>query len=260
MPPIKDAKTDSTIRRSRGPGTPLYMQVANDLKSEIVRGVYQVGTQLPSESVLVARFKVSRQTVRQALRMLREAGLVKSHQGLGTIVERPGLHHGYVHQVDTISDLFPAGVETRYQTPIRGLEPLPAMAQVFSDAGATKKWLEIKALRYRERDQHPFNLMHVYVAEPFSSIGRFIADHHGSIYALIENMFAESIDEVEQVITTFRADREAAADLGMELGDTGVEVRRKYMISGSDRVALISINRYASDQFSFSMKLRKVRG
>lgn len=235
------------------------MQVVQDLRSEIVRGIYPIGTQLPSESALVERFSVSRQTVRQALRTLREAGLVRSHQGLGTIVERPGLDYGYVHQVNTIADLFPIGVETRYFRPEGGLEPLPATAQAFACVDPGSKWLVIKAHRFREGCDIPFNTMYAYVAESFSNIGRIIADHRGSIYSLIENMYGEAIDEVEQVITAFRADRDAATDLDMEQGDVGVEVRRRYLITSTNRVALLSINRYAPDQFSFSMKLRKVR-
>lgn len=260
MPPNRTVDSTSKNRRGRGPGTPLYMQVVNELKAEIVRGVHPVGTQLPSESALVDRFQVSRQTVRLALRTLREAGLVKSHQGLGTIVERPGLNYGYVHQVNTISDLFPTDVDTHYMPPDAGLAPLPAKARVFPDLDTEGKWLEIKAKRYRQGDNRPFNIMCAYVDEGFSGIGRIIADYRGSIYALIETMFGETIDEVEQVITTFAADRETADELGMGIGDIGVEVRRKYLISSSNQTALVSINRYAPDKFSFSMKLRKVRG
>lgn len=260
MPQSNASKSASANRRTRGPSTPLYMQVVNELKAEIVRGAHPIGAQLPSESALVERFGVSRQTVRQALRMLREAGLVRSHQGLGTIVERPGLNYGYVHQIDTISDLFPADVETRYLRPEQGLARLPPEAFVFPGIPPDSRWLATRACRSKEQDAHSFNLMTAYIAEPFASIGRIIEDHRGSIYSLIENMFAESIDEVEQVITTFRADCDTAAKLGMKTGETGVEVRRKYMITSVGQIALISINRYAPGEFSFSMSLKKMRG
>jgi hypothetical protein len=45
----------------------------------------------------------------------------------------------------------------------------------------------------------------------------------------------------------------------MAVNETGVEVRRKYMITSAGLIALISINRYAAGEFNFSMKLKKVR-
>ena len=246
-------------KRTRGPGAPLYMQVVNELKAEIARGVPEVGSQLPSESALVARFGVSRQTVRQALRTLREAGLVQSHQGRGTIVERSGLTYGYVHQINTISDLFPADVETRYQLSEHGLAALPPEALVFPGIPPGGRWLTIQAYRFRDRADRPFNLMTAFVAEPFAGIGDRIEAHRGSIYSLIESTYAKAIDEVEQVITTFKADAETAAQLGMAVNETGVEVRRKYMITSAGLIALISINRYAAGEFNFSMKLKKMR-
>ena len=65
---------------------PLYRRVVQTLKQEIVSGVYPVDSQLPTEGVLQERFSVSRHTIREALRELREAGLVASRQGFGTTV------------------------------------------------------------------------------------------------------------------------------------------------------------------------------
>ena len=53
-----------------------YLQVARTLRKEIVDGVYPVGSQLPTEHELCERFAVSRYTVREALRRLRDDNLV----------------------------------------------------------------------------------------------------------------------------------------------------------------------------------------
>ena len=52
-----------------------YLQVARTLRKEIVDGVYPVGSQLPTEQQLCERFEVSRYTVREALRRLRDDNL-----------------------------------------------------------------------------------------------------------------------------------------------------------------------------------------
>jgi GntR family transcriptional regulator len=70
---------------------PLYVQVADWIRGEIERERLEPGTMLPSEADLQRRFEVSRATVRQAVRELAFAGLVKREQGRGTFVAVPPL-------------------------------------------------------------------------------------------------------------------------------------------------------------------------
>ena len=67
---------------------PAYDQVAGQLKLLILNGSLAPGERLPVESSLGAAFGVSRNTVREALRMLSSAGLVRTERGVngGTFV------------------------------------------------------------------------------------------------------------------------------------------------------------------------------
>lgn len=64
----------------------LFIQIYDELYGAITTGVYKEGTMLPSEAALMEMYKVSRVTVRQALSLLQEDGIVRSIQGKGTIV------------------------------------------------------------------------------------------------------------------------------------------------------------------------------
>lgn len=55
---------------------------------QIARGIYRVGSRLPSEAQLSDAFGVSRPVVREALARLRLDNIVRSRQGSGTWVER----------------------------------------------------------------------------------------------------------------------------------------------------------------------------
>jgi GntR family transcriptional regulator len=69
------------------PGGPAkYRQLADHLRAEIEAGRYPPGQALPTETQLVDQFKVSRNTVRQAVALLRSAGLVNVEQGRGAFV------------------------------------------------------------------------------------------------------------------------------------------------------------------------------
>lgn len=65
---------------------PSYVGVYNTLYSDIMNDLYPQGHILPSESALAEKYNVSRNTVRQALAVLNEDGLIIKSQGKGTIV------------------------------------------------------------------------------------------------------------------------------------------------------------------------------
>ena len=60
--------------------------VLADLRSEIESGTVPVGSRLPSEAALAARYGVSRSVVREALRSCASLGLTETHTGKGTFV------------------------------------------------------------------------------------------------------------------------------------------------------------------------------
>lgn len=65
---------------------PSYVPIYNMLYSDIINGLYSYGSQLPSEVVLTEKYGVSRNTLRQALTILREDGLIEKQQGKSTII------------------------------------------------------------------------------------------------------------------------------------------------------------------------------
>ncbi|MGK5520709.1 GntR family transcriptional regulator [Micromonospora sp. URMC 107] len=67
-------------------GQPRYRAIAEDLMDRIREGTMPPGTFLPTESALTAEFRASRGTVRQAISILRDQGLVSTEHGRGTCV------------------------------------------------------------------------------------------------------------------------------------------------------------------------------
>lgn len=73
---------------------PLYHQLKTLILQEIETGRWKPDEQLPTEEQLSARFRVSKITVRQALRELANLGWVRREQGRGTFVQRLPLEEG----------------------------------------------------------------------------------------------------------------------------------------------------------------------
>jgi GntR family transcriptional regulator len=63
-----------------------YRDIATQLRSEIAGGEPAPGSVLPSEATLSKRFGTSRVTIRRALELLRDDGLLESRQGAGWFV------------------------------------------------------------------------------------------------------------------------------------------------------------------------------
>jgi GntR family transcriptional regulator, transcriptional repressor for pyruvate dehydrogenase complex len=60
--------------------------VVEQLRDRIIRGDFQPGEKLPSESMLMDQFAVSRTVVREAVSRLQAAGLVETYRGKGSFV------------------------------------------------------------------------------------------------------------------------------------------------------------------------------
>ena len=93
---------------------PKYQFIADSLRQEIEKGRYNGGQPLPTEQFLCQRFQISRQTVRRALSLLEEEGLITRRQGSGSHLreraEPEELPHRSIAVVTTyISDyIFPS--------------------------------------------------------------------------------------------------------------------------------------------------------
>lgn len=76
----------SARRRTQGDDpvrTVRYREIAATLRDRLVGGEFAAGKLLPSEAELSAEHEASRVTVRRALEVLRDEGLIESRQGLG---------------------------------------------------------------------------------------------------------------------------------------------------------------------------------
>lgn len=67
---------------------PLYLQVADILRTRIGRREWPVGSCIPTLEALAAEFGVARITVRQAVQLLTQEGLLSPKRGLGTVVTK----------------------------------------------------------------------------------------------------------------------------------------------------------------------------
>jgi GntR family phosphonate transport system transcriptional regulator len=95
----------------RKAGTALWHQIGEALAADIVAGTLEAGARLPTEPELMARFGVSRFTVRQALAHLEQRGLVRAEQGRGTFVHGGALGYALSKRTRFSRNLIEQGFE-----------------------------------------------------------------------------------------------------------------------------------------------------
>jgi GntR family transcriptional repressor for pyruvate dehydrogenase complex len=79
--PLGDKPVYKAVRTSR-----LYEQIVQQIEDSILKGALKPGDQLPAERELAQNFGVSRTAVREAVKALREKGLVEAYSGRGTFI------------------------------------------------------------------------------------------------------------------------------------------------------------------------------
>lgn len=82
-----------------------YQEIFNDLKDKIMTKTYPAGSLLPTENELKNQYQVSRDTVRKALTLLTQKGLIQKRQGRGSMVLSQDLLHFPVSDLTSYKEL-----------------------------------------------------------------------------------------------------------------------------------------------------------
>ncbi|MFM8650032.1 MAG: GntR family transcriptional regulator, partial [Actinomycetota bacterium] len=97
-------KYNTSVREIR------YRAIAEDVRRRVVEGEYAAGSLLPSEAELGVEFDASRVTVRRALEVLRDEGLVDARQGFGWFVASAPLRQSLGRLATIESQLVDGGI------------------------------------------------------------------------------------------------------------------------------------------------------
>lgn len=178
-------------------GLPLYLQVASTLRTAILRGVYPVGLRMPTEEELCGRFKVSRHTIREALRQLRADGLIASRPGERPTVAPPRLPRREEHIGAAIGpDFFDYVIGTRLA--IETMEKEPISRAVAAETGLIEgeEWLAVKGYRTGIEDGRLTCWNEYAIAPSHAMAGRLLKRHVGPLIPLLEDLFDQRITRI----------------------------------------------------------------
>jgi GntR family transcriptional regulator len=146
------------VRRTR------YQQIADELRARLGSGELRAGQLLPSEFELSHDYSASRVTVRRALEMLRDEGLVDSRQGFGWFVAADPVRQSLGRLGTIESQLSAEGIHSeRRVIDFRFVAAPPRVRQVLG----TETVLRVRRLNLA--DDHPFALVTVWCPERYGA-------------------------------------------------------------------------------------------
>ena len=120
------AGTGAVLVEARlGGRVPRYLRIADALRRRLAAGATGRAARLPSEPALAAEFQVSRETLREALALLRDEGLIYSLVGRGTFAS-PAHRPVGVRITQPINEPYVAGRPSVLKVLDHGLVPAPA--------------------------------------------------------------------------------------------------------------------------------------
>jgi len=158
------------------PGIPRYLQIADAIRHDL-RGD---GERIPSEHALCKQFAVSRPTIRQALDVLVEEGLLYRHAGRGTFSTPSGATDRKLRVIGSVGDMMALGDETWFKLVGREIVPVPANIAQALRLPARSSVYRISGVRHA--DNGPFQHVTAYVP---LTIGTALSDEDLSKTSLI---------------------------------------------------------------------------
>jgi DNA-binding GntR family transcriptional regulator len=239
------------------PGAPsggkLYRQVADQLLARIKSGKIAIGDALPPEPELAQQYEVSRHTMREALRILRELGVVDRRPGAGTVVKARAPQPAYVQVIRSPSELLqypPSRLTVRSTETVRADRKLAKQLQCRTG----ERWVHVRAVRSLRGKRTPIHWLDTYMLPEYAGIVPWIGKRDQYLYEMISEKYGEVATSVLMDLAGSRLSPELAMELDAEAGEPSLRIIRRYAGTGQ-RVYLISISEHPVHRYSFRLQL-----
>jgi GntR family transcriptional regulator len=239
---VATAESSTPINRPRADRA---RRTADVLRQQIHAGAYPDG--LPAENDLATEFFVSRNTIREALTVLKNEGLIERGPKVGTHVAQRKYHHGLdalLGLKETFKDLGEVRNEVRAAMPVTAPPAVAGRLQLKPGDQA----VFIERLRYL--GDLPLSLDLTYLTPDIGTRILDFALESNDLFALIEQVTGHRLGSASLALEAIPADAHSAATLQVPDGaallmlerltslDDGRPVDLEYIRMRGDRIAM----------------------
>ncbi|MTB63567.1 trehalose operon repressor [Streptococcus sp. zg-86] len=224
-----------------------YQEIFNDIKEKITEHIYPAEHVLPTEKELQAQYQVSRDTIRKALAMLTERGLIQKVQGKGSLVLKQELLDFPVSGLTSYQELAQS-LRMENQTKVVSLELVTVTSSLAQLTGFEPYQQVWKIVRTRSIDGKVSVLDTDYLSKEFvPHLTKEIAQV--SIYAYLEGELGLDIAYAQKEITVEPTNREER-ELMNSKDDYLVQIRSRVFLGNTQQFQYTE-SKHKIDKFRF---------
>ncbi|WP_144636994.1 GntR family transcriptional regulator [Bordetella genomosp. 13] len=237
------------------PRAPRYKAIYQDLARGIRSGRYPVMTLLPTEHELCVQYDASRHTVREAIRLLTEAGMVSRRPGVGTRVEAAKSATRYTQRISQLSDLFQYIKNASLR--VHDVRMIKANARQADMLGCPHRhpWLYVRAIKLLGARAAPVAFSEAYIHPDYAAIEADIGRVHLPLSGLIETRYSQRVSEVAQEFSATPIAKEIAELLKVAPKSAGLVITRRYFGEDSTPM-LVTVTTFPHNKMKYSMSLK----
>ncbi len=232
---------------------PVYHQLCILLRQQILDGDFQPDGMLPSEFTLSERFGVSRVTVRRALLILEQDGLVERRRGVGTFALQAPQDDTSPPISGMLENLITIGLNTRAET--LHFESAIPPGRVQSALNLERAEACMKIERCRFHNQTPFSFTTIWVTPSLSDLLENMDLDDRPVISILESKGVRAVS-ADQTLSAVASDDRAAQILSVTIGAPLIRLRRT--VFDSDGVAvLFQQSVYIPERYEYHMLLSR---
>lgn len=223
--------------------------LAQLLKDEISAGRYAVGGLIPTELELQQAYSVSRYCVREALRILKDSGMVSGRAGIGhTVLAAEPARDRYMQGSMTLTELVQSTGTVLHVVSAKEavIDAAQAALTGFAEGDAV---VEVMALRTQSGAEMPTALLSISLRPAHAMMVRYMEGEAEPFHIMLERRYGVQIDAVEQRIVAVKAGAGSARLLKASAGQPCLRIARRFLDAGGATI-FCSVGLYPGDRFS----------
>jgi GntR family transcriptional regulator len=233
-----------------------YRDIAARLQKEIRLGRYPIGNLLPTETELMARHSASRQTIREALRILMDQSLIVRRAGLGSVIiatEPPVL---FTHSVKSLGEWLRYSNET-YRDVI-GTSEIVADRKLAAllKCEPGKHWFLIEAIRRSDQFAAPLGWTEIYVLRKFAGVVKRSDHGRAPVHEQIAKMFGQTTEYAQMEIFARKMPATLARPLQVKPGSPALTVVRRYY-GAREELFEVTVTTHPEGRYTYSMDMQR---
>jgi GntR family transcriptional regulator len=227
-------------------------QVADILRRDVLHEAWPDGI-LPSEAELVEEFGTTRNTVREALELLRAEGLIERQPGVGTVVVRTKHPHG-LDRLRGLAETFHGRGKVHNEVRALGLISPPRAVQSRLGLDPGEDVLHVERLRTLDGQPVSLDVSYLVLDVARRLVGCDLAG--SDLFALIEETTGRRLGHADLLVEAVSADAHTAAVLGTVRGAPLLMLERLTHLDDGQPVDLEFI-RFRGDRLSLRGSTRR---